>query len=557
MVDLLRRLRFAVFALAIVSLAAGAPPSQGLTTSVPQSKVTLGLRDALQNDGRVPVIVSLRQPASALAPTIDVGSVRRAVAAERAPVLASVTPAEFAPTFHYESIAALAGEATAEGIAKLAQRPEVTSIDVDGELTIATGESLAVIHATEVQDMGLTGAGVTVAVLDTGIDTDHVDLADSIAYERCFLSDGTCSNGAHPAEDLHGHGTNVAGIITSNGTVAPRGVAPGARIAAYRILNQQGVGTFANWLAALDDLITNHPEVKVINMSLQSSSGCVGFIHNVTKLGEAITTLRSMGAVTFASSGNHGSKDGMGVPACFDDVLSVGATYDTNIGKVNVFSACSDATSAVDQVACWSDSHPSLDLVAPGAKISSTGANGGTSNYYGTSQAAPHASAVAALLLEAFPGLSVDDIERRMKATGKLVTDTLRDNDPSTFRTTPRVDARVALLQPNGDYDGDGCRNDEEWGDDPAKGGRRNPLDPYDFFDVNHDGVVNLVDDVLPVIHAYGPSNSGKYLPELDRSEPPDGAEPWRQGPPDGTIDVTTDVLGVLAQFGHRCEGPS
>ncbi|MCI0856768.1 MAG: S8 family serine peptidase, partial [Chloroflexi bacterium] len=182
----------------------------------------------------------------------------------------------------------------------------------------------------------------------------------------------------------------------------------------------------------------------------------------------------------------------------------------------------------------------------------STGVGGGTITYMGTSQASPHAAGVAALLFQAFPDLTVNELEARMKATGKLLTDDLDDGDPSTNRTTPRVDARVALLDPDDDADGDGCSNGEEFGSDPRFGGQRNPLNPWDFHDVNGDGIITLFDDILAVINGFG---TGGNDPLLDRSPAPAAGQPWQQGPPDGTIDIPNDILGIASQFGHRCVG--
>lgn len=542
-------------AAALLAVAAGGYSDQAdISNAQANTKIQLALRRALEQEKLVPIIVSLREPAALRAPKLQVASLRRQVAAAQLPVLASVSSSEFRLTYKYDAVPALAGKATASGIDKLAGRPEVTQIDLDGRGSAALAQSVPLIHADEAQDGGLTGQGIVVAVLDTGIDTDHPDLADGIAYERCFLNDDACPAEPHPAEDQHGHGTNVAGIVTSNGTVAPRGVAPDAKIAAYRILNAQGSGSFSDWLAALNDIIANHPEVNVVNMSLQSGSDCAGG-GTGNAVQTAISTLRSRGVPVFVSSGNHGNKTTVRFPACVPDAIAVGASYDTALGTVNVFSnVCSDVVDAADQIACWSDSFSGLALLAPGGRITSAGMGGGTSNYYGTSQASPHAAGVAALLLQAHPGMSADEVERRMRATGKLLTDQLRDIDPNTQRTTPRIDARVALLNDNGDTDGDGCTDGEELGTDASRGGQRNPLDPSDFYDVNGDGTVNLFGDVLPVIQAFGPSSGPHYAAALDRSPAPLGVAPWHLGPPDGVIDMT-DIAGVIAQFGHSCAG--
>lgn len=541
--------RSLLFVLVLAALAAAAVGEAAASRSTPGAFIQPAVAQQLAEAPTARVIVSFRPPPALRVARPNVEEVRAQVAAQQASVLEDLQPSEFTVTYRYQAVPAVAGRVSKDGLEQLAGREDVAGIEIDGWGTAATTQSGPLIHAPEVHSAGLTGEGVVVAVLDSGADTDHPDLAGDIAYEWCQLSGGTCPGGAHPGEDDNGHGTNVSGIITSDGTVAPLGIAPDAKIAVYKILSSSGGGFFSDWLAALDDIITNHPEVDVVNMSLQSGVACPS-----TGLATAIGTLRARGTSTFIAAGNHGDKHELDVPGCIADAFSVGAAYDSDVGQVDGWKTpCSDVTTTADQVACWSDSDPTLDLLAPGARITSTGRGGGTSTYNGTSQASPHAAAVAALLLDAFPGLPVDELEARLKATGQLVTDDLEDADPGTNRTTPRVDARVALLQPNEDYDGDGCRNGQELGSDPRKGGMRNPLSPWDFMDVNGDRVINILDDILAVIFAFGPETAGNYEASLDRSPAPPGAEPWQQGPPDGSINLTGDILGAASQFGHSC----
>ncbi len=203
-----------------------------------------------------------------------------------------------------------------------------------------------------------------------------------------------------------------------------------------------------------------------------------------------------------------------------------------------------------------------MDTRADGAIVCCGGgalsAGGGAITFSGTSQAAPHAAAVAALTLQAFPDLSVDDLEARLKSSGKPVTDDLHDSDPATNRTTPRIDARVALLVDGDDTDGDGCTNGEEYGPDPPPGRHRNPLNPWDFYDVSGltpgvpDGVVDLPFDILSVIQHYSPTGDPPYDAQYDRG-PSAGPNAWNMTAPDGVIDLANDILGVIQQFDHNC----
>jgi len=508
-----------------------------------------GVQQAVDSEADVRVIVTLRQPAALRSTRIDKVSLRWQVAAEQDQLVAGMSASDFRATRRYGAVPAITGRVSAKGLKALQARPDVVEVALDGVGTAALTESVPLIHANETFNAGVTGAGVVVAVLDTGIDTGHADLSDSIAYERCFLTPMTgCPPDPHPAEDDHGHGTNVSGIITSNGTVpgVPRGVAPGAQIAAYKVLDSSGSGFFSDWLAALDDIINNHPEVNFINMSLQSGLPCPN-----TALSTAITTLRQQGVGTFIAAGNHGTKNSFTIPACFTDGISVGAVYDSNIGSLTWSGVCTDSPTAADQVGCWSDSSPDLDLLGPGAYVTSTGYNGFTSTFRGTSQATPHAAAVAALLKQALPALSLDNIEARMKATGTTIADDLHDSDPNTKRQTPRIDARVALLtDDSADDDGDGCTNGQEFGSNPLTGGKRNPLSPWDYMNPTGDGM-NRVDDILAVVNQFFiDAGNPAYTEATDRTRA--GPNAWNLGPPDGKQRVD-DILASISQFFHDC----
>jgi hypothetical protein len=108
------------------------------------------------------------------------------------------------------------------------------------------------------------------------------------------------------------------------------------------------------------------------------------------------------------------------------------------------------------------------------------------------------------------------------------------------------------------DWDHDGCPNVKELGLNPLLGGQRDPKNPWDFYDINHDGVIDVPNDILPVILAYnqGPLDFGgpgpNYTEGKDRG-PSTGPYSWNKTAPDGHIDVPTDLLGIILQFGHDC----
>ena len=100
----------------------------------------------------------------------------------------------------------------------------------------------------------------------------------------------------------------------------------------------------------------------------------------------------------------------------------MGAVYDGNVGTVSF--GCTDGSTASDQIACFSNSSTAIDLLAPGAAISSSGMGGGVAGFAGTSQAAPHVAGALALLLQAKPGATADQLEGALKASGRPITDT-------------------------------------------------------------------------------------------------------------------------------------
>jgi len=112
------------------------------------------------------------------------------------------------------------------------------------------------------------------------------------------------------------------------------------------------------------------------------------------------------------------------------------------------------------------------------------------------------------------------------------------------------------------DTDKDNCSDGDEMGSDEVAGGRRDPTNHWDFYDVNGDQTIDLFTDIFGVAFAFGPSGGPRYDPSLDRTGPPDPAkepdpskrEPWDLGPPDGTVDLFHDIFGAAYQFGHACE---
>ena len=354
----------------------------------------------------------------------------------------SLAPLDLGPSGHvtarWQNIPALAAEIDVADLPRLAADPSIARIDIDVPGSGSLVTSVPMIGGDAVRLAGYTGKGITVAVLDSGVTASHPDVAGRVVDEQCFcrMSDGTgcCPNGsvvqAGPgsARDDHGHGTNVTGILASRGTVSSPGVAPDVSIVAVKVLDRNNrFAATSQIISGLDWIITNHPEVRVINMSLGTdatfSSFCDSTFSYTIAFAEAIRTLRNRGALVFVSSGNDGSSTSMEAPACVQSATSVGAVYDANFGDFSFGSVCSTSTATSDRVTCFTNSNATLDLLAPGTRIVSDGITGGTSTFTGTSQASPHAAGAAAVLFGIKPAATPDSVESALKTTGKPIVD--------------------------------------------------------------------------------------------------------------------------------------
>lgn len=424
----------------------------GLTVSVSQSHVLAqsphgadDVRVALASAPSVRVIVALRPPAE----NTDRGVQTQEVKDRQTQIMEAVPDPELKVLHRYQTVAGLSGEVTAAGLDALMAQPEVMSVALDLPVEAALTPSAALIKADAVhQNLGITGAGVNVAVLDTGVDLTHPDLASKIVAQHCF-NRGGCTPDAtdegDSAQDENGHGTHVSGIIVSQGSQSPRGIAPDAGLVAVRVLGSSGVGFSSDVIAGIDWVVANQASLNVtaINLSLGGGAyegACDQADANTMLYAAAATAARNAGIAVFAASGNGAEADKMTTPACVSNVIAVGNVYDTASGSFN-WGSCLDQSVTVDQVACSSNSSSELDLLAPGVLISSTNLGGGQNTKSGTSLSTPHATAVAALLAQANPSLTAADIETVLENTGVPITDS------RSGRVVPRVDALAAVSQ--------------------------------------------------------------------------------------------------------------
>jgi len=405
------------------------------------AKLGPGVQAQLAADGAADVFVLLREPI--VRQRDDLHARRRAITTQRDAVLASVGAADVQVRHRFDVVSAFTARITASGLAQLLAHPAVIGVERPLRGHAALAQSVPQIRADAVHRRGDLGFGATVAVLDSGVDASHPDLAGSIVAEHCFCVARCCPNGAEEQSGAGSafttsvHGIHVTGIIVSKGIIAPVGVAPSAKVVAIKVVDDDDDGFLLDWIAALDWIATQRPDVQAVNMSLATTAEYTDPCDNANAqnmaLSQVVRALRAHGVLTFAASGNDGQIDRLPAPACISAALAVGAVTKSDI------------------VAYFSNSAPFLDLLAPGVGIVSTGGghsndtcvvNGAgptTSVCSGTSMAAPHATATAALMLAINPSMGATQLESVLKNTGVPIVDTRNG------LTYPRIDALAAM----------------------------------------------------------------------------------------------------------------
>lgn len=281
------------------------------------------------------------------------------------------------------------------------------------------------VGATKVWAQGFTGQGVTVGVVDTGIDVSHPAL--KAAY-RGTQADGTmkhdynffdATKGRKDAYDDNKHGTHVAGTIAGAATEghAATGVAPGAKLIASKILTASGSGTLQGvmkgleWMLAPTDAEGKNADPSKAPDIISNSWGT-----NDGKLTAFQTLMKSFlaaGIEPIFAAGNSGPRKGsVGAPGSYPEVISVAATDKDD--KVASFS--SRGPSPIKD-AKGSDRKP--DIAAPGHQVVSTVPGGGYASLSGTSMATPAVSGVVALLLSKHKDLTHDEVVKALTTSAK------------------------------------------------------------------------------------------------------------------------------------------
>jgi subtilisin family serine protease len=426
------------------------------------ARVSAQVEKALQARGTTRVLVSLSTTGQPLLSSRNAALRSMAVETAVARTERALASGTYRMRRRFALVGGFAADVDARALARLRRHPDVAAIDVDlpgGGHAVAPDAASHLGAVSRLVPLGLDGAGMKVAVLDTGIDHGHPDVQARVVGERCFCAlpsgGGCCPNGsasqsgAGSAQDDHSHGTHVSAIIVGEGIVAPRGALPRASLVAVKVMDKNNSFSFiSDVIAGLDWLAVHHPDVDAVNMSLGTKSLLyTGDCDNTSAfnqaMAQAVDALVGLGAVVTASAGNQSNPNAMGTPACIADVFSAGATWDFAGGPVSVFS-CSETSTAPRQPACFSNRSATTDLYAAGAFVTSARNGGGTLTWAGTSFAAPMMAACAAALKQAAPAAGPTERMEAMRLSPIRVTDAV------SGRQYPFLDCldAVRLLNP-------------------------------------------------------------------------------------------------------------
>jgi len=454
------RIALVTLGLVVTSTLLGIAPATSQTQVMPEADAQALARQA-DAEGDVNLIVQVRAPK-------DGPGVANAVKDDGATDVR---------TFDFVPYVALTGDS--DTIRALTTDPDVVRITEDVARPPALASTLPVIGADKTRAIGFTGAGRTVAILDTGIDADHPFYRDNnggnpatsrILSQACYSHNGggeatLCPNGGTTdlgsantdglANCLNGgaqlcdHGSHVAGIAAGDGAgvpgAPPAGVAPDAGIIAIQVFTRFNDAddctpkTAPCVLSYQSDQIAGLNRVAALNTAnpgwgISSANMSIGGgpVNAAACDGDpvkaAVDALVTANIATVISAGNDTFLNGVANPGCISTAITVGSTTDS------------------DSVSSFSNRGPLLDLFAPGSDVDSSIVNGFGSKS-GTSMAAPHVAGAWAVLRQSSPGRSVAQILGDLQTTGTPITyaTAMPPPSPPPMATTPRINLLAAL----------------------------------------------------------------------------------------------------------------
>lgn len=330
----------------------------------------------------------------------------------------------FETQFRYWLIDAVAGKIELDRIPELVNLPGVVFVELDARLGIQM-EEVVPTHGVDLvwQDTGYTGDGVTMAIIDTGIDGNHTALDDLdddnttndpkivAFYDAINHPEATNGTEIFPYDD-NGHGTHCAGITA--GTGAPNyqhvGVAPRANLVGVKVLDGGGSGSFAAVMAGMEWTVEKRHEfnIRAASMSLGALTGAIEWTSSEEEsVNRMANEMMRAGVTLFIAAGNSGGTATIGTPGSAEDVITVGSLdKDTAIA---VYS--SQGPTEEGRV------KPNVAFVGSSVNAPDANTGDGYVALSGTSMATPGAAGVAVLMYQANPDLSPFDVRNIMQET--------------------------------------------------------------------------------------------------------------------------------------------
>jgi len=329
---------------------------------------------------------------------------------------------DFRVQFRYHLIDSIAGSVEVSQIGNLVELPGVVFIEIDGIFTIQMEDVKEIHGVTNVwEETGYTGAGSVVAIIDTGIDADHVGIDDldddnstndpKVIGFYDVVNNAGDTNGTMHAYDDQGHGSHCAGITAGTGapTYEHVGVAPQAQLVGVKVLDEGGSGSFAGVMQGMQWTVDNRHKFNIRAASM--SLGGPGPIELTSAQEESVSRMANemvrSGIALFIAAGNSAGPSTIGTPGSAEDVITVGALdKDTSIA---IYSSQGPTEEGLTK--------PNIAFVGSNVMSVAYNSGDGYTDMSGTSMATPGAAGLAALMYQANPDLSPFDVRNIMQET--------------------------------------------------------------------------------------------------------------------------------------------